>query len=177
MQSPLTVSHGYPYAWQYSSRSSSYKATLEVEFSLPYSQGAATIPIINHMNWVHILIPCIFKIHFNIVFPSVPTSPQWFFPWDYPNKILNVFLTYPIRATCPTYPILRDLLAPKMLLETFSLLLKCMGHVISKQLTDGYETRYKKCTLPSLSFLIKWGYAVAAFLRNDVGSCHLRVHR
>jgi hypothetical protein len=34
--------------------------------------------VLNHMNRVHILPPYFLRIHFNIIFPSVPRSSEWF---------------------------------------------------------------------------------------------------
>ena len=46
------------------------------------------------------------KIHLNIILPSTPGFPQWSLSSGFPTKALYEPLLSPIRATCPTHPIL-----------------------------------------------------------------------
>ena len=46
--------------------------------------------------------------HPNIIHPSTPTSPQWFFPSGFRTKTPYTALSSPIRATCPANLILLD---------------------------------------------------------------------
>src|SRR5215470_17031102 len=46
------------------------------------------------------------KIHFNIILPSMPGSPNWSPSLTSPHK--NPICTAPIRATCPAHLILLD---------------------------------------------------------------------
>jgi hypothetical protein len=49
-------------------------------------------PILSHMNSLHTLKICFFKIRFNIVLPSVPQYPKWSLLYGFLTKILYVFL-------------------------------------------------------------------------------------
>ena len=47
---------------------------MEPEGSLPRSQEFVTFPFLSHINPMHSLLQCYFKIYFNIVLPSKPKS-------------------------------------------------------------------------------------------------------
>jgi hypothetical protein len=66
---------------------------------------------------VHTTISHALKIHPNIILPSTPGSPQWFFHLGFPTKTLYTPLSSPIRATCPVYLILLDLITRTILGE------------------------------------------------------------
>jgi hypothetical protein len=54
---------------------------MEPEGSLP-----PLVPILSHMNPVHILSPYFPKIHYNIIFPSMPRSPERFIPFRFSDQ-------------------------------------------------------------------------------------------
>jgi hypothetical protein len=45
--------------------------------SLPCSQWSATIYYPQPMNLNHTFTPCFFRIHFNMIHLSIPSSPTW----------------------------------------------------------------------------------------------------
>jgi len=55
---------------------------------------------LSHVDLVYIPTSCFFKIHLNIILPSTPTSPKWSPTYSFSDKNF-VFLTAPMRATCP----------------------------------------------------------------------------
>jgi hypothetical protein len=65
----------------------------------------------SHFLKIHfIFIYNIYLIHFNIILRSRPGSYKWLLPSGFRNKILCAPLPFPIRATCPAYLILLDLI-------------------------------------------------------------------
>jgi hypothetical protein len=56
------------------------------------SQETAPVQILSKLNHVHIFIFHIFKIHFNIIFPSMQSLLSAIFPSGAPTKLLYVFL-------------------------------------------------------------------------------------
>jgi hypothetical protein len=58
------------------------------------------VNVLSHLNTVHILTTYYFKTIFNILHPSMPMSPYWFFPSDRLN-ILYAFLRSPMQAAWP----------------------------------------------------------------------------
>ena len=64
------------------------------------------VPILGQPNPVHIPTSHLLEIHPNIIHPSTPRSPQWFFPSGFPTKTLYAPLSSPVRATCPAHLVL-----------------------------------------------------------------------
>jgi hypothetical protein len=58
---------------------------------------------------VHTSTSHFLNIHLNIILPSMPGSPKFFFPSGYPTNILHASFLSPIRAICPVRFILLDL--------------------------------------------------------------------
>jgi hypothetical protein len=59
---------------------------MEIEGSLPCSQKPAMVPILSQMHPVHTFPPYFPKIHFNIIFPSMPKSSTRSFPFRFNDK-------------------------------------------------------------------------------------------
>ena len=74
---------------------------MEPERSLPCLQKPVTCPYP-----FHVVTSQFLKIHFNIILPSTPFSPNGLFPSVFPTKILYTPLLSPISATCPANLIL-----------------------------------------------------------------------
>jgi hypothetical protein len=60
------------------------------------------VTILTHINLVHIESLSFYKIHFNIVFPSMPRSSKWSLPFrsSYQNYEKLTCQISPMRATC-----------------------------------------------------------------------------
>ena len=71
--------------------------------------------ILGQPNPVHIPTSHLLEIHPNIIHPSKPRSPQWFFPSGFPSKTIYTPLYSPIRATCPAHLILLDFITRTIL--------------------------------------------------------------
>jgi len=56
--------------------------------------------MLSHLNPVQIRRPFLFKIHFNVYYPSKYKSPSQLFHSEFPTKIVYELLTSPTRATC-----------------------------------------------------------------------------
>ena len=59
------------------------------------------VTILYQMNPVHVLQPCFFKIYFNIIFPSTPTSFEVFFPSGLQTETQYAFILLPMHVTPP----------------------------------------------------------------------------
>ena len=75
------------------------------------------VSILGQPNPVHIPTSHLLEIRPNIIGPSTPRSPQWFFPFGFPTKTL--YTPSPIRATCPTHLILFDFITRTILGEEY----------------------------------------------------------
>ena len=53
------------------------------------------VPILGQLNPVHIPTSHLLEIHPNIIHPSTPRSPQWFFPSGFPTKTLYTLSPHP----------------------------------------------------------------------------------
>ena len=77
------------------------------------------VSILGQSNPVHIPTSYLLEIHLNIIHPSTPRSPQWFFPSGFPTKTLYTPLSSPIRATCPAHLIVLDFITRTILDEEY----------------------------------------------------------
>ena len=73
------------------------------------------VPILGQPNPVHIPTSDLLEIHTNIIHPSTPRSPQWFFPSGFPTKTLYTPLSSPVRATYQAHLILLDFITRTIL--------------------------------------------------------------
>jgi hypothetical protein len=76
---------------------------MDPEGSLPWSQKPATVPIQSHMNPVHSLRPYSFKIHFNIILPSMSRTSVWSPPFrpSIQELVLIFLLPHACYTPCP----------------------------------------------------------------------------
>ena len=66
-------------------------------------------PTLSQLDPIHTPTSHFLKIHLNIILPSTPGSPKWFFPSSFPTKTLYMPLLSPIHATCPAHLILLEI--------------------------------------------------------------------
>ena len=77
------------------------------------------VSILGQPNPVHIPTSQLLEIRPNIIHPSTPRSPQWFFPSGFPTKTLYTPRSSSIRATCPEHLILLDFITRTILGEEY----------------------------------------------------------
>jgi hypothetical protein len=87
-------------------------------------------PIFSPLNLVHIFTPYFSKIHFNIILPSMPWVSQVVSSTYVFWSKLKPFFDSPMHASCPSLPILLDLITTSVL---------CMSH---KSLWSWISIRY-----------------------------------
>jgi len=68
-------------------------------------------PNMSQMIPVHTFPTYFFRISSNIILSSSTSLPSGLLQVGFPPQILYAFLIIPMRATCPTHPILLDLIA------------------------------------------------------------------
>ena len=89
------------------------------------------ISILNQPNPVHITTFHLLEIHPNIIHPSTPRSPHWFFPSGFLSKTLYTTFSSPTRATYPVHLIILDFITRTILgvvYKSFSSSLCCLLH-------------------------------------------------
>lgn len=62
------------------------------------------VPVLSHMNSVHPLPSCLFKIHFSVIFPSMPASQSDMDPVDLPVRTLYACVMVSCHLPCWSYP-------------------------------------------------------------------------
>jgi len=69
------------------------------------------VPILRQLDSVHTSTSHFLKIHLNIILPSTPGPPKWSLSLRFPHQKPVYTYTLSIRATCPAYLILLNLIA------------------------------------------------------------------
>ena len=82
---------------------------MESEGSLPHSQVLATCPYPKPVRSNPYPTSYFLKIHLNIILSSMPGSPKWPLSFRFPQQNPVYTASLPIRATCPAYLILLDI--------------------------------------------------------------------
>jgi len=81
------------------------------------------VPLLCHINPVHVSLTHFLKIHFNIILPSKYGSSKWSrslsLSSSFPIKTLHTPLLSPIRATCPTHLIILYLITRIIFCEEY----------------------------------------------------------
>jgi hypothetical protein len=67
-------------------------------------------PLLSQPNPVRTIDPCLPKVQLNVILPPTPSLPSGILPLGFPTKTLLTPLSSPMRATCPAYLNLLDLI-------------------------------------------------------------------
>ena len=92
----------------------------------------------------------------NIIHPSTPRSPQWFFPSGFPTKTLYTPLSSPIHSTCPSHFILLDFITRTILGEQYKSFSSSLCNLLHSPVTSsilGPNTLLNTMFSNTLSFL------------------------
>ena len=73
------------------------------------------VPILSQLDPHHTTSSYFLKNYLNIILPSTPGSPKWFFSSGFPTTTLYMPLVSPIRAACPNHSLLLDFIIQKIL--------------------------------------------------------------
>ena len=84
-------------------------------------KGPPIIPILSRISLIPHIDTYFFKIYSDIVLPSMLRSHKGLFPAGVPVKILKVYLSSSILATCPAHLNLLDLITLNILGERYKL--------------------------------------------------------
>jgi len=99
---------------------------MEVESSLLCSKERTTYPCHEPISPGCTLLYDIFEIHFNFI-KSMPWSFKWSVSCMFLTKMLYAFLFYLILATCPTHPIVCDLITGIIFAEVYRSSMQLVG--------------------------------------------------
>jgi hypothetical protein len=84
------------------------------EGSSPWSQEPATCPYPSRMTVVHIVTPCLFKIHFNIILPYTCRSYNWFLQFHVSTFCCMGLSKESVQVLGPVYGLLVTCPNPKL---------------------------------------------------------------
>jgi len=73
------------------------------------------VPVLSQINPLHTLQSNLFKIHFNIILPSMPKSSKWYLSFRFPHQNPVCISLLPSTQHMPCYFILLYMITPIML--------------------------------------------------------------
>jgi hypothetical protein len=77
-------------------------------FITAFTSARRPVPIMSQLDPVHVPSSRFLKIHLNIILPSTPGSPKWFFPLRFPHQTPVHASPLALRATCTAHLIFLD---------------------------------------------------------------------
>ena len=107
------------------------------------------VSILGQPNPVHIPTSHLLEIRPNIINPSTPRSPQWFFPSGFPTKTLHTPLFPHIRATCPAHHIRLNFITRTILGEEYRSFSSSLCNLLHSPVTSSF-------LVPNIILLIYW---------------------